>query len=165
MDENIVILSRSDNKMLLYGTFDNPIDNYYFAVLYCVERIYNSEKIKESIDAFKRYCASKQKMDSVVSRHNNLEILISKKLLYVSSIILFCFAAFLIYEIANHISSRNEKPIVSNIQIINEDFFLPRKNIVSKINEAVTKQSRKIKFAVLIGRSGAGSASCKAKLA
>lgn len=153
-DKNIVVLSRSDDKSILYGASDT-IDDYYFAVLYCVEQICNSKKIGDLIDSFKKYCAGKKNANYVAPQYNVLEKIVRKKF-FVFLIILSCFATLILYETVRRISSGNERSIVSNIQIMNEDFFLPRKNIAAKIENAFKNQSRRVKFAVLIGRGGAG---------
>jgi DNA-binding CsgD family transcriptional regulator len=109
---NVVILLKNGNETLLYRTNADPIDNYYFAVLYCIEQIYNSEKIENPINNFKKYCIGKQKVHSLVSQHDVLEIT-TKKFRYSFFIILLGLVLLLIYKVINHVFWSGGRPVVS----------------------------------------------------
>ncbi|MDR3157094.1 MAG: LuxR C-terminal-related transcriptional regulator, partial [Lactobacillales bacterium] len=151
--KNVVLLSKINQRTVLYG-MANPVDDYYLAILSCVGLIYDSDQVKNISNSFQKYYANKQRF-STVSLPNKVSKMKNNRYRYILSSILFSLGIILAYVVVNHVTFSNPKVAVSNIQNINEEFLLSRKNVIKQIDKALKKQSG-IKFAVLIGPGGIG---------
>jgi len=148
-DKNTFFLVENSEKVVLKQKKLDTIDDYFYAVLSCIQAIYQSDIVNNLVEAFKKYYDGKIKGDSTKNSYKKLSLLTHKKLfIVISVVILFTIILSVFCRI-------NQDQIILFSQLINQDVLLPRKNLISKVDE-VFKRQKGIKFVILIGEGGSG---------